>query len=263
MSDQVTTRQEGPIVEIVLNRPAKRNAINLTMMQALDAAITEVEKTEAARAVIIRGEGNGFSSGIDLKGFPSIAEVFGENWQDNLFPVTAYMQGVLNRIEQCRLPVIGLLHGFCFGLGLELALVCDLRIATESTTLGFRESRIGLIPDVGGTTRLTRLVGPARAKELIMTGRDFGADFAERWGIVNHVVAEDGLVARGRALADELVAAAPLAVSYAKRIINGIADIERGLQLEAWAQSVLIRTEDFANGAAGMLTNDAVEWKGR
>jgi len=219
-------------------------------------------------------------------GFSSIANVFRANWHDNLFPVPAYMQGVLDRIERYSLPVIGLLHGYCLGLDLELALACDLRIASESAQLGLRESRIGLIPDVGGATRLTRLVGPTRAKDLIITGRDFGADYAERRGIVNQVVEEDALIAGGYALAEELVAAAPLAASYAKKSINGIADIGRGLQLEAWAQSILLtppqlsklsavptsmsfvqsvmfgslmRTEDFANGAAGVLTDESVE----
>jgi enoyl-CoA hydratase/carnithine racemase len=263
MTDLILTRQKDHVFEIILNRPDKRNALNWPMMQELDAAVDAAERATGVRAIIIGGEGKGFSAGIDLMGFPQLADTFGENWQNNLFPVTQSMQAILNKIERCSLPVIALLHGFCLGLGFELALACDLRIAAEGTQLGLPESRLGLIPDVGGTTRLTRLVGPARAKELIMTGRDFDAEYAERWGIVNHVVIEDELQSRGQALANEIAAAAPLAVSYAKKVINGVTDIDRGLQLEAWAQSILIRTEDFANGAQAMMTKQPVEWKGK
>jgi len=263
MADLILTRQQDHIFEIILNRPDKRNALNWPMMQELDAAVEVAERAKGARAIIIYGGGKGFSAGIDLMGFPQLADSFGKNWQNNLFPVTQAMQAILDKIERCSLPVIALLHGFCLGLGLELALACDLRITAEGTQLGLPESRLGLIPDVGGTTRLTRLVGPARAKELIITGRSFDAAYAERWGIVNQVVLGDELQACGEALAAEIAAAAPLAVSYAKKVINGIADVDRGLQLEAWAQSVLIRTEDFANGAQAMMTKQPVEWKGK
>lgn len=263
MNAFIVTRQTGAMFEIILNRPDKRNAINWPMMQALEAAIDAAEVTAGVRVVLVWAEGGQFSAGIDLMGFPEMAERFGEGWRDNLFPLTAAYQGILNKFERCSLPVIALLHGHCIGLGLELALACDLRIATTDAQLALPEARMGLIPDVGGTTRLTRLIGPARAKELIMTGRRFDAGYAERWGIVNQVVAPDALHASGQALADELIAAAPLAVSYAKRVIDGIADIERGLQLEAWAQSVLIRSADFANGAQAMLMKQTPDWQGR
>jgi enoyl-CoA hydratase/carnithine racemase len=122
---------------------------------------------------------------------------------------------------------------------------------------------LGIIPDVGGTTRLTRLVGPSRAKELIMTGRNVDLNAAERWGIVNYIVPPDELLAKAESLAAELAQAAPLAVSYAKRVIDGLADVDRGLQLEAWAQSHLMRTQDFEIGAQAMLTKQSPEWKGK
>lgn len=263
MTDLIHVQQHGPIAEIVLHRPDKRNAINHAMMLGLGAAIDTVEKMPGVRVVLLRGEGACFSAGVDLFGFLSLNEHLGDNWRENLFPLTQMYQGILNKIERCTYPVIALLHRYCLGLGLELALACDLRIVTEGTKLGLPEARLGIIPDVGGTTRLTRLVGAARAKELIMTGRDFDAAYAERWGIVNQVVPEDQLAAAGQALADELITAAPLAVSYAKKVIDGIADIDRGLQLEAWAQSVLMRTDDFATGAQAMLARQKPDWKGK
>jgi enoyl-CoA hydratase/carnithine racemase len=233
------------------------------MMTELDAAISEVEKMSGVRAVLLRGAGPVFSSGIDLTAFDQMVERFEENWRENLFPLTTAYQAILNKVERCSLPVIALLHGYCLGLGFELALACDFRIAAQETRVGFPEARLGLIPDVGGTTRLTRLVGPARAKEIIMTGRHLDLDCAERWGVVNDVVSPDTLLERGRALGAEIAQSAPLAVSYTKRVVDGIADLEHGLQLEAWAQSVLMRSQDFEIGVQAMLTKQTPQWKGK
>jgi enoyl-CoA hydratase/carnithine racemase len=262
MANFVHVQKRDYLVEISLNRVEKRNALNWPMMLELEAAIDEASAVPGARAILIHGKGSGFSAGIDLMGFNEMVEVYGENWRDNLFPVTAGYQRIVNKFERSSVPTIALLHGYCLGLGFELALACDFRIIAEGTKLGLPETRIGLIPDVGGTTRLTRLVGPARAKELVMTGRNIDLDCAERWGIVNYVVPESDLLARGEALAAELAAAAPIAVSYAKRVIDGLADIDRGLQMEAWAQSHLMRTHDFEIGAQAMLTKQTPVWTG-
>ena len=169
----------------------------------------------------------------------------------------------MKRLERLEMPTIQLLHGHCLELAFELALACDLRIAAEGTLLGLPETRLGIIPDVGGTTRLTRLVGPARAKELIFTGRRFDATFAEGWGIVNYTVAHGALFAKGDELAAEIAEAAPLAVGMAKRVIDGLADIDRGLMLEGWAQSQLFGTEDFMEGAQAFMTRRPPQFKGR
>ncbi len=263
MADHVVMNQREALVEIILNRPDKRNAINWPMMEALHAAIIAAEKLAGARVVLLRGEGSGFSAGIDLLGFQDAAGEFGDGWRDNLFPLTQAYQAVVSQFERCSLPVIALLHGYCLGLGMELALACDFRLAAEGTKLGLPETRLGIIPDVGGTTRLAHLVGPARAKELILTGRSIEAQQAEQWGMITACVPADDLPARGAALAAEIILAAPLAVSYAKRVINDLSDTTRGLQLEAWAQSQLIRTEDFTTGAQAMLMKQPADWKGR
>lgn len=263
MADLVLLQHRDPIVEIILNRAEKRNAINWPMMRELEAAIDEAAQFPGARAILVRAEGPGFSAGIDLTGFSDMVAAYGENWRDNLFPVTAGYQSIVNKFERCALPTIALLHGFCLGLGFELALACDFRMVAEGTKMGLPESRLGLIPDVGGTTRLTRLVGPSRAKELIMTGRNIDLRNAERWGIVNHVVSGEELLPQGEALALELAQAAPLAVSYAKRVIDGLTDLERGLQMEAWAQSHLMRTHDFEIGAQAMLAKQIPVWTGK
>ncbi|PJF23323.1 MAG: enoyl-CoA hydratase [Phototrophicales bacterium] len=259
----VLTQQKDQVYEITLNRPDKRNAMNHALMQALEAAIDEAEKCQGVRAVVIRGAGASFSAGIDLLGFSDMIEVFGENWQSNLFPMTAMYQRILGKFEASSLPTIAMLHGHCLGMAFELALACDFRIAAAETKLGLPETRLGLIPDVGGTARLTRMVGITRAKELILTGRTFTAQDAQDWGILNDVVSQDALQSRVDQLVTELAEAAPLAVSYAKRVINACDDLERGLQMEAWAQSILIRSEDFATGAQAMMTKQKPQWKGR
>lgn len=263
MNELVSVQQQGQIVTVTLNRPEKRNAINWPVMEALDAAFTGIEQREGVRVVILRGEGKSFSSGLDLTGIPELVASFGEHYRENLFPLTAAFQNVLNRIEDSTYPVIALLHGACIGLGTELALACDFRIAAEGTRMALPETRMGIIPDVGGTTRLLRLLGPARAKEYIMTGKDFDLVDAERWGLVNQVVAPEALDTAAHTLANDLIAAAPLAVSYAKKVIDGAADRQRSLTLEGWAQSVLMRSSDFERGVQALLMKQAPEWKGQ
>jgi 3-hydroxypropionyl-coenzyme A dehydratase len=129
--------------------------------------------------------------------------------------------------------------------------------------MGLPETRLGIIPDVGGTTRLVRLVGPARAKEIIFTGRHFGMDYAERWGIVNYVVAQEDLMTKAETLAEEINLSAPLAVGMAKRVIDGLSDVDRGLMLEGWAQSQLMSSEDFMEGAQSFMMKRPPNWKGK
>jgi enoyl-CoA hydratase/carnithine racemase len=263
MSDLVTTRQREAIFEITFNRPEKRNAINMETLLAFDAAVTVAGRVPDARAVIIRGEGDSFSSGIDMSALLELGQTYGPNWQQRMRTITNEFQSVLTRLERLELPTIVLLHGHCLGLALELALACDIRIAAEGTALGLPETRLGIIPDVGGTTRLTRIAGVARAKELIFTGRRFDAAVAESWGIVNYVVPAGLIMSKAEGLVAEIAQAAPLAVGMAKRVIDGLADLDRGLMLEGWAQSQLIGTEDFVEGAQSYVMRRPPKFKGK
>lgn len=263
MSELILTNQTEHLFEIIFNRPEKRNAINQPMLEQLDAAITTANRTPGLRAIIIRGEGKAFSAGIDVTGFMNMAERHGPHWQQRMRRITDDFQGFLTRLERIELPTIALLHGYCLGLAMELSLACDIRIAAEGTKLGLPESRLGMIPDVGGTTRLTRLVGPARAKELIFTGRHMAAEQAEQWGILNYVVPEADLRAKGEELVEEICLAAPLAVGMAKRVIDGLSDIDRGLMLEGWAQSQLMSSEDFLEGVQSFLQRRPPNFKGK
>jgi len=263
MSDLILTKQQESIFEIILNRPDKRNAINPELYAGLKTAVSQANRTPGIRTVIMRGAGKSFSAGIDVSALLGMADQYGPHWQQRMRSITDDFQQVLTMLERLELPTIAVLHGHCLGLAMELALACDIRIAAEGTKMGLPETRLGIIPDVGGTTRLTRLVGPARAKELIFTGRQFDMDYALRWGIVNDVVAEDALPDRALELANEINQAAPLAVGMAKRVIDGLSDIDRGLMLEGWAQSQLFQTEDFMEGAQSFMMRRAPEWKGK
>src|SRR3972149_2254998 len=253
MNNLVQTQQRDTILEITLNRSDKLNAINMEMLTQFDSVVGEANCTTGIRAILIRGEGKAFSSGIDPDLLLNLADKYGPDWKQRSRFATSDAQAVFTRLERIELPTICLIHGFCLGMAMELALACDIRIAAQGTILGLPETRLGLIPDVGGTTRLTRLIGPARAKELIFTGRQINAAIAEQWGAVNYVVPVEELLVKGEELAVEISQAAPLAVGMAKRVIDGLADIDRGLMLEGWAQSQLFNTEDFLEGMRSFM----------
>jgi enoyl-CoA hydratase/carnithine racemase len=264
----IKVRIDGEIAYLMLNRPEKRNAINNDVLHALPKALEQVDRPEI-RAVIIAGEGAVFSAGID---FTSLAADTGAQGGAGGGPDLVRFrrfvhasQASLDAIERIEKPVIGALHGYVGGLGLELALACDARIAAVGTKLGMPETRVGLVPDVGGTTRLTRTVGYAKAKELIMTARLIDAEEAARIGMVNRVVAQGTHIAAAEELAREIARNAPLAVGMAKRIIDIGQSVDKAtfMDLEALAQSSLFQTEDFREGAAALVQRRDPIFKGR
>ena len=262
MSDLILARRTGAVFEVILNRPKERNAISDEMMEAISAAFDRAERefSLGARVVVVRAAGRVFSSGIDLNQFRAPDD----SLRENLFPFTARYQAIFEKIERCSLPVICVMQGYCLGMALELALACDFRIAAERTKLGLPESRLGIIPDVGGTVRLVKLIGPSRAKDLIMTGRNIDLTQALEWGLVNAVYARSELDEGVAGFVEALSAAAPLAVSYGKRVINDIMDNTRGLQIEAWAQAQLFRSEDFRNAVQAMIDKTyPIDWDGK
>jgi len=264
----IKVRIDGEIAYLGLNRPEKRNAINNEVLRALPEVLAEVDRREI-RAVILYGEGAVFSAGVD---FTSLASDTGSQGGSaggpDLIRFRRFVhasQASLDAIERIEKPVIGALHGYVGGLGLEIALACDARIAAVGTKLGMPETRIGLVPDVGGTTRLTRTVGYAKSKELIMTARMIDADEAARIGLVNRVVAEGAQIAAAEELAREIARNAPLAVGMAKRLIDIGASTDKStfMDLEALAQSSLFQTEDFREGATALAQRRDPKFKGR
>ena len=263
MSELVLTEHRDKFFEIVLNRPDKRNAMNPDLLGQFERAVRAANRAPDVRCVFVRGEGKSFSAGVDLLSFMELPQKYGENWMQRMRPVTHDYQAVFNLLERLEVPTVALIHGFCIGLAVELVLACDFRIAAKGAKLGLPETRLGLAPDVGGTTRLTRLVGPARAKELLFSGKNIDAEQALAWGIVDRVVPREELVGAGEEFAGQFDQSAPLAIAAVKRVIDGMHDIDRGLQMEAWAVSQLVKTEDFQEAVQAFMEKRPPEFKGK
>jgi enoyl-CoA hydratase/carnithine racemase len=200
------------------------------------------------------------SSGMDLAALNAVAA-----GAEDLRTFRRHCLEAWNLAEEMTKPVICAIHGACIGGAMELALACDLRVMAQDAVMGLPETRIGLIPDVGGSSRLPALVGLGRAKELIMTGRLVGAEEAERIGLVNRVAPAAELGAAVDALAGELLACAPIAVGLAKRVLDASARpaLSTTLELEVALQEICARTEDFAEGARAFSERRTPDFSGR
>lgn len=251
--------RRGPAAVLTLNRPEARNAISVALGEALVTALTDAEQDPEVRAIVLTGAGDvSFCAGADLKERATMGD-------EQVKRFLGTLGEALQRIERMDKPVIAAINGFALGGGLELALTCDIRIAAESATMGLTEVRLGIIPGGGGTQRLPRVVGIARAKELIFTGRRVAADEAERIGLVNAMVPDGELVDRAVAMAEAIALGAPLAVAQAKRAIqDGMqTDLASGLGIERACYATLIPTEDRLEALAAFAQKRPPVFKGR
>lgn len=229
----VTTEDHGAVRHVVLNRPDKRNAFNWELVEATGAALLAAANDGDVRCVVLRGAGSVFSAGMDLH---ELASLGGSPERLREFRREAIL--AWNIAEEMTKPTIAQIHGGCFGGAFELALACDLRVVTDDVRLSIPEVRLGLVPDVGGSSRLPAVVGIGRAKDLILTGREFGADEALAMGWANRVAAPDRIDAVTQALVDELLMAQPVPQGLAKRIMDASARpaLSTTLELEVTAQ---------------------------
>ncbi len=233
----VVTEDRGAVRHVVLNRPEKRNAMNQELLRALGAALAEAAADESVHCVVLRGEGPVFSAGVDLVELAGTGHATG-----SLRTFRQVFLDCANLCEEMAKPVICQIHRTCVGGALEVALGCDLRIASDDAQLGLPEVKFGIIPDVGGSTRLPAVVGLGRAKELIMTARTIDAAEAERIGLVNRVVAVGELEHATNELVDELLANSHVAVGRAKRVIDASARpaLAQTLEMEVAVQEYCI-----------------------
>jgi len=233
----VYSEDRGPVRHVVLNRPEKRNAMNQELLRALGEALRDAAAEPSVHCVVLRGEGPVFSAGVDLG---ELAESAGRPGM--LRPFRQVFLDCANLCEEMAKPVVCQIHRTCVGGALEVALGCDLRIASSDASLGLPEVKFGIIPDVGGSTRLPAVVGLGRAKELIMTARLIDAAEAERIGLVNRVVAPEQLEQATQALVDELLANSHVAVGRAKRVIDASArpTIAQSLEMEVSVQEYCV-----------------------
>jgi enoyl-CoA hydratase/carnithine racemase len=256
----VEIEDRGPVRHIVINRPEKRNALSGDVIKELGAAFEDAAFDDAVRVVVVRGEGPMFSSGMDLGDLNSLSEDPG-SLREFREPILRWW----NLLEEMPKPTIAQIHGACIGGAMELALAADLRVMAEDAVAAILEVKIGLIPDVGGCSRLPAVVGVGRAKELIMTGRFISGTEAHAIGFANRVAPADELDAVTQALCDELLAAAPVAIAAAKSVIDHAAKpaLAETLAREVDAQERLAATDDFAEGTSAFLEKRAPAFAGR
>jgi 2-oxoglutaroyl-CoA hydrolase len=240
------TQQDGFRVEtadgvarITLDVPGKLNRVSMAARDELAQVFAELGRDDSVRAIVLAGDGEAFTAGGDIAGFlqRTPEEVSRLAWN-------------VAAPERCPKPVIARLHGYAFGVGLELALACDFRIASTELQVALPEIKLGMIPGSGGTQRLARLVGLGRAKDIIMRGRRVGADEALTLGLVTEVVPAEDLDAAVQRLVDELAQLSPLALATAKRVLNHVYDapLHMGLEIEGYAYGMLRSSHDFREG---------------
>lgn len=255
----VLEERKDQVAVLTLNRPDVMNSLNFGMLRALKAKMEALQFDPEVRVVIVTGAGEkSFCAGADLKERATLSEV-----QVKEFILT--IRGLFSFIENLPKPVIAAVNGIALGGGTELALACDLRVASFTATMGLTETRLAIIPGAGGTQRLPRLVGRGKAKELIFTGRRVDAQEALQIGLANKVCSPETLLDECRAMAAMIRETGPIAIQQAKYAINhGLeTDINTGLAIESNAYWITIPTEDRLEGLAAFREKRKPVYKGR
>jgi 2-oxoglutaroyl-CoA hydrolase len=242
------------VVTITLDDPEKMNRVPIAARDQLARLFAELGEDEDVRFVVLTGAGEQFTAGGDIAGF-----------LDRDPEYLSQLAWNVAAPERCPKPVIARIRGYCLGVGLELALACDIRIAAEDAQLGFPEVGLGMIPGSGGTQRLARLAGLGRAKDVIMRRKRISAADALAWGLVSEVVPAEELDAAVARAIEDLTQLSPLALRFAKRVLNQAYDapLHVGLELEGLAYGLLRSTNDFREGVEAFVEKRPPEFEGR
>lgn len=255
----ISSALEDGVLELQLARPERRNALDEQMIDGLRASLEAAATDGAIRAVMLTGEGSAFCAGADLARFDD--QLDGRAFRFQSHRLTALTES----IERLEKPVIAAVNGPAVGLGVQLALACDLRVGAVSARFLFSEGRLGLLPTHGGVARLVKLVGLARARDLLLSSREVSAARAFELGLLTEVVPDDELLERARALADDALTRAPLSYGLTKRLLllAASADLASGLSAETIAQSLLVGSEDHAEGVRAAREGRPPSFTGR
>lgn len=257
MFNTITADVNNKIGTISINRPDKRNALSKEVLQEIGTVLDSWEEDLTVRGIIFTGAGEkAFIAGADISQLANYDVQYG---------LAAHMQKLFDRIEEYPKPTLAAINGVAMGGGLELAMSCDIRIASVNAKMGLPEPTLGVLPGAGGTQRLSRLIGVGRATEMILTSRVLTAEDAERWGLVTAVVLENELLTQAGATLATVLQKGPLAIRLAKLIIGQGAETDQktGLLLERLAQTLLYTTEDKLEGTAAFLEKRKPEFQGR
>jgi enoyl-CoA hydratase len=253
---KVNHQAENHIALIELNRPKELNALSIPLMKELSIALRELDQNEEVRVIILTGNSRAFAAGADIKQMSEKTAI--DMLQIDL--LTTWEQ-----IKRTKKPIIAAVSGFCLGGGCELAMTCDMIIASESAKFGQPEIKLGIIPGGGGTQRLTRAVGKAKAMEMILTGKFISAEEAEKMGLINKVVPDEMYMFEAFTLAKEIAKMAPIAVQLAKESVNNSFEnhLEAGLHYERKNYYLLFSSEDQKEGMNAFIEKRAAAFKGR
>jgi 2-oxoglutaroyl-CoA hydrolase len=251
--DGFRVERGGAVARITLDVPDKYNRVSMLARDQLRGVFEELDLDESVRYLVLAGAGGAFTAGGNIPGFLEKSAWHVSRLADNVAAP-----------ERCTKPVVAALQGYCFGVGLELALACDFRLAADDVQLGFPEVTIGMIPGSGGTQRLARLIGLGRAKDIVMRGRRVAADEALALGLVTEVVPLEELDAAVDRLVDELSRLSPLALAMAKRVLNHAysGPLPLGLELEGLAYGLLQQSHDFREGVEAFTEKREPEFRG-
>lgn len=253
-NEHIKVEKKEGIGIITLKRPEARNALNRKMIQELGDALTGLENDPQIRSIIITGNKD-FCAGADIKEMNAIKP-------EEIAIFCRWGHKVFDQLENMGKPVIAAINGFALGGGCELALACDIRIAGEGAKFGQPEVSLGLIPGFGGTQRLRRLIGVAKAKEMILTGKIIDAKEAESIGLVNRVVKDEELMIAAEEMAMTIAQKAPIAVKMAKTLINENQEIQEGLEKEINLFARCFATQDRLEGINAFLEKRKPKFKG-
>jgi len=253
-------KKEGNLATITINRPEQRNALDLLTRKEIFQALQSVREDETVKVLIITGSGDkAFAAGADINMLKEMNPMecfeFFEKFSHKLY----------DEIENLEIPVIGMINGYCLGGGCELAMACDIRIASENAKFGHPEVNLGIIPSGGATQRLPRLIGLSRAKELIFTGRIIDAKEAEYIGLINRVVSSGDLEKTVKEIASIIAEKGPLSIKMAKKALNEASkgNFDTGMRYEIALQSVCFSTMDHLEGIHAFLEKKKPEFKGK
>jgi enoyl-CoA hydratase/carnithine racemase len=270
--ETVELTRDGHIGWLRLNRPDKLNSFTISMWQELRALGKELRDDPDLRALVVIGNGRAFSSGIDTSVFTgsstdSIEQGAdaGTRHDDPTVDGILRTQEAYSWLEEARYPTIAAVRGFALGAGLQMALACDIRVFARGTSVGLLEHKYGILPDLGGTQRLPRVVGAGKAKEMIWTAARIDADEAYRIGLCERLVDDDALEEDAGALAASIAAQPPLAVQGAKRAVEaaGRLPISEGLVVEAEAQAVCLRSDDMREAIEAFVEQRQPDYSGK
>ncbi len=257
--ENILLEKKSSIAYVTVNRPKVLNALNSATMEELRSAFTDIKNDANIRVAILTGAGEkAFIAGADIGELATQEAVRGKEF-------THRGQSVLDLIENLGKPVIACINGFALGGGCELAMACTMRLASENAKLGQPEVKLGIIPGLGGSQRLPRLVGKGIAMQLVTTGEMITAQEAHRIGLVNEVTAPADLIPRAEAIAQKIIANGPLAVQYAMEAVNRGMEmpLAEGLYLEAALFGVCCATEDKKEGTRAFLEKRPANFTGK